>query len=82
MTPFKKQARVFLCAYQEKISRDLSSDRILVESYFGLPLSLCNVMSQKCTCSETLYDTVVCMFIGPTNIHVYSKPIRSVDSDF
>eukprot|EP00171_Calliarthron_tuberculosum_P021823 IDg21823t1 len=80
--PFKKPARGVLSADQEKFNRDLSSDRILVENYFGRMLSLWNVMSQKWTWSETLYDTVVCMCVGLTNIHVDSKPLRSVDSDW
>lgn len=78
---WKKPARRVLRVNQEKFNRDLFSDRIAVENYFGR-MGLWKVISQKWEWSETLYDTFVCMCIALTNIQAHRKPLGSVESDW
>ena len=80
--PFKKPANGVLSVEQENFNRSLSSDRIIVENFFGRMMNLWNVMSGKFTLSEKLYDTFVAMCVGLTNVHIDMHPLRNDDNEW
>lgn len=82
ITPYKKPIRGELSAAQERFNKKLSSDRILVENYFGRMVSYWNIMSRKYTWSEDLYDTFASLCVSLTNCLVDLNPLRQGDGDW
>jgi len=82
LTPYKKPPRGVLTADQESYNKNLSSDRILVENYFGRMLSLWNIMAAKYRWGEELYDPITTWCVALTNYIVRDHPLRQEDIDW
>ena len=82
ITPYKKPIRGVLSAEKEDFNRKLSSDRILVENYFGSMVNYWNIMSRKYQWSEDLYDTIASVCVSLTNCLVDYNPLRTDDGDW
>lgn len=82
ITPYKKPANGVLSAAQERFNKDLSSDRIIVENYFGRLQSLWGIMSIKYRWNEGFYDTITALCVALTNAHVEKLPLRTTDGDW
>jgi len=82
LTPHKKPPRGVLSAEQESYNKNLSSDRILVENYFGRMLSLWNIMAAKYRWGEELYDPITTWCVALTNYIVRDHPLRQEDIDW
>ena len=57
----------------------VSSDRVLVEYWFGRNIQLCHQMDRKWRWSSDLYDQVFRMCSAFTNVHIRAYPQRSDD---
>ena len=66
----------------EVFNEELSSDRIIVENYFGRLSSLWTVMSNKYKWNEDTYDLVFRTCVALTNIHVKFNTLRDSDQSF
>lgn len=82
ITPYKKPRQGDLTVHQERYNKKLSSDRIIVENFFGRMQSLWGIMGTKYRWSESLYDTIAAMCVALTNVHVDKLPLRSLDGDW
>lgn len=82
LIPYKKPAKEVLFAEKGRVNKKLSSDRIIVENYFGRMMMLWNIMADKYKWSEQLYDTVAMMCISLTNVHVRNQPLRLNDGEW
>lgn len=82
ISPYKKPIRGVLTAEKERYNKKLSSDRILVENYFGRMLSYWNIMSRKYTWSENSYDTIASCCVSLTNCLLDLSPLRREDGDW
>lgn len=65
-------------SFNEKVS----SDRIIVEAFFGRLGSLWAVMSQKWRWAEYNYDIIIRLCVGLTNLHTRFHRLRSSDITF
>ena len=63
-------------------NRAISSDRIIVENYFGCLCGLWNVIGMKWKWSEENYYPVFRLWLGLTNFHIRWKPLREQDMSF
>lgn len=77
--PHRKPPRGVLSHAQENYNRALSSDRIIVENYFGRLGSMWSIMSQKYMWSEDQYDDIAKLCISFTNFNVELHPLRAAD---
>jgi len=82
ITPYKKPIRGVLSVAQERYNKKLSSDRIIVENFFGRMLSYWNIMSRKYTWSENQYDTYASCCVSLTNCLLDFNPLRREDGDW
>ena len=80
--PDKKPINGTLTADEKVFNEELSSDRIIVENYFGRLSSLWTVMSNKYKWNEDRYDLVFRTCVALTNIHVKFNPLRDSDQSF
>jgi hypothetical protein len=80
--PMKKPRNRRL-SLQEQARNDLvSSDRVLVENWFGRLCSLWKCMATTFRWSEESYDTISSVCHSLTNFHVQLHPLRAEDNDF
>ena len=82
ITPRKKPVRGMLSREDEVFNKKLSSDRILVENYFGRLGQLWGLLGKKYVWSEKLFDTVFSLGVAFTNFHISMHKLRDVDGDW
>lgn len=80
--PIKKPIGRCLTASENRYNRDISSDRIIVENFFGRLMSLWGVLSHKWRWSEEHYDMVLYSCVALTNLHIRYNPLRARDGEF
>ena len=79
VTTHKKPPHGVLTREQEDFNKKLSSQRILVENFFGRMLSIWNIMAAKYRWVEKLYDKIAVVCVGLTNFIVEKRPLRADD---
>jgi len=79
ITPKKRPPNGGLTLAQTRNNRNISSDRIIVENFFGRLSQLWGVCSRKFTLSEVKYDTVLSLCVSLTNFHIDLHPLRATD---
>lgn len=79
--PVKRPPRGVLSISDETFNRQVSSDRIIVENFFGRLCGLWSLMSSKWRWSQTLYDDFFRAATALTNFHIKSHPLRAEDRD-
>ena len=79
--PIKRPPRGVLSMSDEAFNRRVSSDRILVENYFGRLSNLWSLFAVKWRWSLTMYDDFFQVAVALTNFHIKTHPLRSQDSD-
>lgn len=77
--PKKKPVGGTLTFGEEDFNRRVSSDRIIVENFFGWCCTLWATVSTKCRWGEALYDPLFRICVGLTNLHIINHPLRSQD---
>ena len=80
--PIRKPIGRILTPNELHYNKNVSSDRIIVENYFGRLLTLWSVLSHKWKWSEDLYDSVLNICVGLTNVHIKMNPLRHSDCEF
>lgn len=80
--PVKKPFNGQLTLSQTQFNRKVSSDRVIVENYFGRLGLLWNLMSSKWRWAEENYDDIVRLCISLTNFHITNHPLRESDEQF
>ncbi|RHY20158.1 hypothetical protein DYB32_010215 [Aphanomyces invadans] len=63
-------------------NRNISSDRIIVENFFGRLCSIWRVCADKYRWSEDLYDTIMRCCVALTNCHIETLALRAEDTNF
>ena len=81
LCPKKKKPHRMLSVDDEEGNRELSSDRFIVENYFGRMNGLWEVTSRKYRWAEELYDPIVHACVALTNIHIFWHPLRDQDGE-
>lgn len=81
ITPKKKLPNAVLSVADEGFNRSVSSDRIIVENYFGRVCGLWTLLSTKWRWAENLYDPFFSFGIALCNSHVRWHPLRAQDFD-
>jgi len=67
---------------EKEFNRKLSSDRIIVENYFGRICGLWGILSHKYKWNEANYDKLFATCLSLTNFHVKYNPPRNDDGSF
>ncbi|ETW04038.1 hypothetical protein H310_04424 [Aphanomyces invadans] len=80
--PKKAKPNQDLSMEEERENRDISSDRIIVENYFGRLCNLWRVCSDKFRWDEGLYDTIFRVCLSLTNANIMIHPLRDDDEGF
>ena len=75
--PIKKKARSNLTSEQKQINKNIASDRIIVENYFGRKVSLWGLMAHKYRWNEGDYDMYSEFCTALTNFHIHKHPLRA-----
>ena len=75
----KRRAGEDLSAEDEEFNRILSSDRIIVENYFGRMKIVFGVMHYKFRCTITMLSDLIPMIVALTNYHIQNHPLRRRD---
>ena len=78
--PTRKPPRGVLTPAEVAENHHISSDRIIVENFFGRVCGLWNVLSSKWKWAEKNYDAVFRLCLGLTNFHISRKPLRAADA--
>ena len=81
LCPKKKKPHRMLSFDNEEGNRELSSDRVVVENYFGRMTRLWEVKSCKYRWAEELYDPIVQACVVLTNIYMFWHPLRDQDNE-
>ena len=68
-----------LSAEDEEFNRILSSDRIIIENYFGRMKIVFGVMHYKFRCTITMLSDLIPMIVALTNYHIQNHPLRRRD---
>ena len=80
--PTKKPAKGRL-PRQEKIrNKEVSSDRSLIERYFGRMNLLWGIMAKQYRWAEEIYDSVVTICVALTNFHITLNPLNVQDEEY
>ena len=79
--PKKKKPHKMLSVDEEQDNKDLSSDRVIGENYFGRMTSLWEITSRKYRWTEELYDPIVHLCVALANIHIFWHPLRDTDGE-
>ena len=77
----KKKPHKMLSVDDEQDNKDISSDRVIVENYFGRMTTLWEITSRKYRWVEELYDPIVHLCVALTNIHIFRHPLRDTDGE-
>lgn len=80
--PKRKPPHGILTVEEENTNKKISSDRIIVENFFGRVCGLWTILGSKYRWSENLYDKIFRMCLGFTNAHIRRHPLRDPDLDF
>ena len=80
--PKKKPANGTLSTSDVQFNVRVSSDRIIVEIFFGRMCDLWGVMSHKYRWNEASYDMFFETCLSLTKLHVKFNPLRSEDGAF
>ena len=78
--PKKKTKGRSLSHDDQRINRKITSDRIIVETFFGRLSTLWAVMVNKWRWDEKQYDKIFRLCLSLTNLHVKSHPLRDEDN--
>lgn len=78
--PKKKPANGILSIAEEQENKSISSDRILVENYFGRMVCLWNILSTKWKWNESNYDKFFKICLALTNYHIRMYKLHVRDS--
>ncbi|ETP32118.1 hypothetical protein F442_19125 [Phytophthora nicotianae P10297] len=65
----------------QRRNENISSDRDLVENFFGRLCSLWRIVADKYRWSEDLYDDIFQVCVGLTNFHIESNPLRDTNGE-
>jgi len=79
--PTKKPANGVLSRAQVQRNKEVSSDRVLAERYFGRLNSLWGIMAKQFKWTEQKYDSCVKICVALTNYHVLLNPLNHQDLD-
>ena len=80
--PTKKPIKSSLSAAEKLRNKNVSSDRIIVENYFGRKVSLWGLMARKYRWDEGKYDLFASFCTSLTNFHIHLHPLRgATDTD-
>lgn len=77
--PKKKPKGGILTLADRKENEAKSSDRVLVENYFGRQGTLWTVISSKYRWAEENYDSIFGLTVALTNVHIRWHPLRDAD---
>lgn len=77
--PKKKPINGVLAIEDMRTNSKISSDRVIVENYFGRMCSLWMVMGSKYRWNEHKYDSFLRVCTALTNIHIKWHPLRDED---
>lgn len=80
--PKRKPVRGTLSRDDVKQNFKKSSDRIIVENFFGRLCQLWTVLSNKYRWKESMYDHIMRFGIALTNCHIKWHPLRAADVAF
>jgi len=80
--PIRKKPNARLSQADVTFNRNVSSDRIIVENYFGRLCSLWEICSRKYRWSEALYDPIFKLCVALTNYHIEKHPLRNEDLEY
>ena len=80
--PKKKTRHGRLPLEEERSNSELSSDRFIVEKYFGRQCSLWAIIRSKFRWSESCYDSIFQFSVALTNLHIGWHPLREGDAIF
>ena len=80
--PARQTANTRLSNSQIATNQSISSDRIIVENYFGRLTSLWEICSRKFRWSRSLYDDIFQLSLALTNYHIEKAPLRHDDGVF
>lgn len=80
--PCKKPINGSLSLADESRNRKISSDRVIVENYFGRLCNLWNLLCAKWRWNESLYDKFFTLGVAFTNIHINMQPLKIDDRHF
>lgn len=78
--PKKKPMNGYLSRVEEEYNRTVSSDRIIVENFFGRLGTLWDVCCRKWRWAEEQYDDIFKICVGLSNFHIRLHPLRHDDS--
>lgn len=67
---------------EEATNTEISSDRRIVENYFGRFCNKWNIPSSKQKWSAEFSDLVFSLCISMNNVHVELRPLREEDGQF
>ena len=77
--PRRKPSGHRLSSADEETNRKISSDRIIVENFFGRLCSLWGICSDKYRWMEANYDMIFKACVSLTNLHIRTQPLRQND---
>ena len=80
--PMRKPTSRDLFLSEIQMNNEISSDRIIVENFFGRLSSLWGVMTNKYRWKEDSYDMIFEMCLALTNLHIKFNPLRAEDLSF
>jgi hypothetical protein len=80
--PKKKPKNGVLTPADKKRNERLSSDRIIVENFFGRLSGLWKVMRVTYKWGEDKYDQIMRLCVALTNYHIRINPLRAEDGDY
>lgn len=79
--PKKKEPNTLLVLDEEAYNTKVSSDRGIVENYFGRLCTLWTIYAAKYRWVESKYDIIFRMCMALTNQHILWSRLREADSD-
>ena len=82
VTPGKKPAHGSLIREDEAYNKEIPSDTLIVEIFFGRVRQLCGVKGQTCRWGESLYDVLARMCVALTNVRIHYHRSRNADKTF
>ena len=77
--PIRTPIRGSLSLADMEFNQKVSSDRIIVENFFGRMTSMFTVLSHKYKWGEKMYDNIFMICLALTNIHIKGFPLRASD---
>ncbi|RHY91824.1 hypothetical protein DYB37_011196 [Aphanomyces astaci] len=81
LTPVKRPRHGHLTMEQERANAKWSSDRVIVENFFGRLKRLWGLVSDKYTWKKDECNMYFQTCVALTNVHVRFNPLRNVDGE-